>query len=460
MQSTSEMVSVDEPKRKRKPNVVKKLKSIFDKIQPEHNKILVIQPGSHFIRIGLADQLVCQTYHHCIAHPSEKDKPIEFYYPEEEIEYSRQEVLQYVKKHKVRPIPNGKVNASNFNSSSQQIELEDYNDAFLIDFIEPTKGTQNLDANGNTDPMDVDQPEYYVGEKARRIASLHHTYPGSNTFKLFYPILYGLPNIRDYSSIEAIKNDLYKIWTFHALKLVDNFKDYFVMLVVDDLLDRKTLGIYASVLMDMMECAGIQLLHTSACCGLATGWSTTCVVDIGAQKTSIACVENGLSLPYSRIYLPVGGDDITLYLSYLLTGINFPKLSIDSKPWQYDVIEDIKKNFVSLEPQELKLQQCEMYLRDYQCKTVKMEFKMFDQQIIAPFVLLYLYSCYLMTIYLILMRSSMISRKIFVSLWMIQTWASQWNELNICGIESSLTRVKMKKLEEKSNIEVGVEHPI
>jgi actin-related protein 8 len=35
------------------------------------------------------------------------------------------------------------------------------------------------------------------------------------------------------------------------------------------------------------------------------------VVDVGDQKTSISCVEDGISHPETRIHLDYGGGDIT-----------------------------------------------------------------------------------------------------------------------------------------------------
>ena len=36
-----------------------------------------------------------------------------------------------------------------------------------------------------------------------------------------------------------------------------------------------------------------------------------CVVDVGDQKTTISCVEDGISHPNTRIQLSYGGSDIT-----------------------------------------------------------------------------------------------------------------------------------------------------
>ena len=36
-----------------------------------------------------------------------------------------------------------------------------------------------------------------------------------------------------------------------------------------------------------------------------------CVVDVGDQKTTVSCVEDGISHPNTRIQLSYGGSDIT-----------------------------------------------------------------------------------------------------------------------------------------------------
>ena len=69
--------------------------------------------------------------------------------------------------------------------------------------------------------------------------------------------------------------------------------------------------------------------HVAATFGAGLG--VACVVDVGdqvchseefgeshtLQKTSISCVEDGVSLPNSRIQLGYGGSDITQLLHYL-----------------------------------------------------------------------------------------------------------------------------------------------
>ena len=45
-----------------------------------------------------------------------------------------------------------------------------------------------------------------------------------------------------------------------------------------------------------------------------------CVVDVGDQKTSISCVEDGISHPETRIHLNYGGADITQVRGFTTAG--------------------------------------------------------------------------------------------------------------------------------------------
>lgn len=88
-------------------------------------------------------------------------------------------------------------------------------------------------------------------------------------------------------------------------------------------------------------------------------------MDIGAVKTSIACVDEGLVLPETRyvvlttvttfsqffysMTLNMGGDDITEFLYVLLTCIKFPYRDIDlNHSYDWNVLEDLKSRLCTL----------------------------------------------------------------------------------------------------------------
>lgn len=62
--------------------------------------------------------------------------------------------------------------------------------------------------------------------------------------------------------------------------------------------------------------------HVSATFG--SGLSYACVVDVGDQKTSVSCVEDGICHPNTRVRLEYGGGDITQIFYWLLHKCAFP----------------------------------------------------------------------------------------------------------------------------------------
>lgn len=82
----------------------------------------------------------------------------------------------------------------------------------------------------------------------------------------------------------------------------------------------------------------------------AAGMSTACVVDIGATSTSVACVDEGLLLPDTRIKLDYGGDDITAALATILQKSNFPYHELDlSRSMDWMMMEMLKTKICTLE---------------------------------------------------------------------------------------------------------------
>ena len=60
------------------------------------------------------------------------------------------------------------------------------------------------------------------------------------------------------------------------------------------------------------------------CATFGTGVSSACVVDVGDEKTSVSCVEDGLSQSATRLVMQFGGADITSCFHWLLTRCGFP----------------------------------------------------------------------------------------------------------------------------------------
>ena len=58
------------------------------------------------------------------------------------------------------------------------------------------------------------------------------------------------------------------------------------------------------------------------CAAFGAGLSSACVVDVGDEKSHVCCVEDGVSNPFTRLTLNVGGSDITRLFYGLLGEVN------------------------------------------------------------------------------------------------------------------------------------------
>lgn len=62
--------------------------------------------------------------------------------------------------------------------------------------------------------------------------------------------------------------------------------------------------------------------HVAATFGAGLGYA--CVIDVGDQKTSVSCVEDGISHRNTRVRMDYGGGDITQTFYWLLQKCAFP----------------------------------------------------------------------------------------------------------------------------------------
>jgi actin-related protein 8 len=73
-------------------------------------------------------------------------------------------------------------------------------------------------------------------------------------------------------------------------------------------------------------------------------------VDVGSQKTSIACIDDGFLIPESRIQLKFGGDDLTRVLHYILqekTLFPYRELNL-ARNYDFSTVESLKEHYCTL----------------------------------------------------------------------------------------------------------------
>jgi actin-related protein 8 len=117
------------------------------------------------------------------------------------------------------------------------------------------------------------------------------------------------------------------------------------------------------------------------------GLSNACVVDIGAQTTTIACVDEGAIIPDSRINLKYGGDDITEYWTKLLLRASFPWPDLDlARSVDWRVMQFAKERWCTLYESDVAMQVGESVVRNRRQKTKKFSWRVYEEIFLAPMV--------------------------------------------------------------------------
>jgi actin-related protein 8 len=138
-----------------------------------------------------------------------------------------------------------------------------------------------------------------------------------------------------------------------------------------------------------MGFAGILIQQEGVCATFGAGLSSSCVVHLGGDRTTISCVEEGLIITESRMALNYGGRDVSRFFMQLLAKANFPppNFDIDKRLADYWLAEQLKEKLCTLDASQLGLIISDFHLRLPKQKTKKYALRTYDEIIIAPMAL-------------------------------------------------------------------------
>ncbi|KAG5513213.1 hypothetical protein PMAC_001583 [Pneumocystis sp. 'macacae'] len=157
--------------------------------------------------------------------------------------------------------------------------------------------------------------------------ALHLSPDTSPDYTLYWPLQRRVFNTSDYASPRHCIDDVAAILVATLADLGMQRADWMplaVVLVIPDTYDKDYVEAMLDMLIRVLQFAKVCVLQESVCTVFGAGLSAACVVDVGAQATSVACVEEGICIPESRLLLPYGGDDVTRLLARLLRRNAFP----------------------------------------------------------------------------------------------------------------------------------------
>ncbi|KAJ1747628.1 actin-like protein arp8 [Coemansia sp. RSA 990] len=280
--------------------------------------------------------------------------------------------LKQHQRHSKRKVPsNAYSQVISYNRQSQPETIQDHNDPYRIEWIMPSDISEDC----------------VTGESALRIAD-------DQKFSIRWPIRNGCFNVETYASIEDVLGDLEAIW----LQALENelgirqreLKDLGVVLVIPDIFNRLEVAAMGSMLLQRMGFGHLLVQQSSTLVTFGAGFSSACVVDVGAQKTSISCVEDGHCAPESRVLTMYGGDDITRFLYHLFVRSHFPYAEAQlNRAHDWMMLTDLRERFCTVNLSDVNIRLHSFFVRKPNAHTLKYSFKTYDEPYQAPLCLFY-----------------------------------------------------------------------
>ena len=363
------------------------------------SKTLVIHLGSQNMRIGLASDGLPKTVPMVIAKKAVKSEseegdgepkpkrikldsgnvPVEaekWFGEDFTKEYNKMtnELQVRMRFNKRRVLPQSKVMVTSYNKRTEPDVITEHNDPMRIDWTE-------LPADPNA------APEYIVGKEALRIPD--NSVP---RYKLHWPMRCGWINEQDYDSRRFLYQDIQLIIEEAAksqlqlpIRSRKDWAQYSCVFIIPDLYDKTFVSSLLNMGLSDFGFARVCFQQESLAASFGANYTSTCIVDMGAQKTSIACVEDGMILENSRVNLKYGGQDVTDTFIKMLLFDWFPYADLNlRRRYDFMLAEELKQRFCTMNEADVSVQLFDFHLRASGQDTRKYTFKAYDEPILAP----------------------------------------------------------------------------
>ncbi|KAF9934530.1 actin-like protein arp8 [Linnemannia zychae] len=287
----------------------------------------------------------------------------------QEIEY---DLKMRMKAAKRKPVNNAKSQVRSFNTSTRPERILDHNDPYKVEWTDPAS-----------------EGEFIIGQKALNLPPGKH-----HNFRLFWPIVGGKLNEVDYPTPRVVVADMETIWT----KVIQDdlgidpkqFRKHYALLIIPDHYNKVYVTELIGMLLRSMQFRGVMVQQESVCATFGAGVSAACVVDIGAEITKVACVEDGICIPNSRAVLKYGGDDITRSFTALVKRTGFPYQELDlSQTYDWRLMEELKEKWCTMNEADLTVQVYSFFVRRPEKQTEKYQVKVYDEVALSPMCLFF-----------------------------------------------------------------------
>lgn len=275
---------------------------------------------------------------------------------------------------KRRVLPNSRELVTKWNSTTPPEVISEHNDPLRIDWTELPP-----------DPRQA--PDYIVGSPALRIPE-----DSNPRYHLNWPMRCGWLNETDYDSRTRLFSDFFtiiedSIQTELGLNRKREWSQYSCVFVIPDLYEKTLVIRILEELMRSFGFARVCFIQESLAATFGGGFGIACIVDMGAQKTSVCCVEDGMCIEDSRINMKYGGYDVTdtFVRMMLFDRFNYADFNL-MRRHDFLLAEELKQQYTLLSDENISVQLYEFHLRAAGQKTRKFQFKIYDEGMLAPMV--------------------------------------------------------------------------
>lgn len=355
------------------------------------SRIIVIHPGSQNLRIGFAGDALPKTIPTTLAtkFPQTESEMYESlprrqfeakttdqqYGEEWSKKYQKMcsELKTEMRANKRKVLPNSKELVQTFNRRTEPEIIQKHNDPLEIEW---------------TDIQTLEDPESlaacFIGSDALRVPD-----DSDPKFKLWWPMRSGWWNEDDYSSQEHLYDDFETLLDRAlrqelGLKTNSEWQQYSCVFVIPDLYDKRYVEQVLRSCMTWFEFSKVCFVQESMAATFGAGYTQACVVDVGAQKTSVTCVEDGLCIEDSRVNLKYGGYDITETFIKMMLYDNFPYQEINlQRRYDFLLAEELKTKHCTMSQADISVQLYQFHVRAPNQPTRKYAFKTYDEVILS-----------------------------------------------------------------------------
>ncbi|KAL3419418.1 chromatin remodeling complex subunit [Phlyctema vagabunda] len=357
------------------------------------SKVIVVHFGSQNLRIGFANDALPKTIPMTIAckfpvteaeehearprRQKDNGRPEELFGEEFSKKFTKMsnDLKIDMRANKRKVLPNSKELVVNFNRRTPPEKIPEHNDPMRIEWtdiaVDKSREKYNCD--------------FFTGVEAQRIPD-----DSKPKYKLFWPIQNGWFHEREYLSRNQLEDDIESILETAlrkdlGLKSSHSWREYSCVFVIPDLYEKKVVDQVLNMCLKEIEFKQVAFIQESLAATYGAGYTSACIVDVGAQKTSICCVEDGLCMEDSRINLKYGGNDVTETFVKMMLYDHFPYADINLKR-RYDFLlaEELKIQFCTMNQADISVRLYNFHLRAPNQPTRKYEFKTYDEVILAP----------------------------------------------------------------------------